>query len=518
MAEESKGSSRAHVLIVEDSSVFREMQSLLLRQAGFAVSGHEHPDNALIAARERKFDLVVIDYELPGMNGQQFMHKLREIQPAIKVIFVSGSLTLELAIQLSREGVAGIFNKPANPKILLEKINETLSRTPASASRDPAQPAKGSSSPLLSARRANSNSPFVNATTVASSEPVAGELAYTPAHFLGASERFRELTHRLWKVRDFRAVLLLQGEPGSPFELIARDLAAISIFRDGPVMACDAHEFATERLLEVLAPTLLSPDAGTLIVTGVESFSPAQQKVLQSLLSSRDMFLPFARRFRTVLAAGANLQDLADAGQFNDTLYYKISSISLTLPPLRELAGDIMANVRQILDRHASATKATKPFALSAAAAAWLENQDWPGNYDQLSHTLRTAAARHVTEIDVPALEVALAGPEPARTASTAAGVALNAPARQTRSPFAAKAPAAAPAPAPVVVAPAPAPIPSAAPAAAPVHTDVAAAAPAAKPRPTAPLTARGLFRPAANGYDFIQRLTQSLATADSSG
>eukprot|EP01035_Chromulina_nebulosa_P007166 gene7165-9664_t len=119
MSEEIKvASPRAHVLVVEDSSVFREMQGLLLRQAGYAVSGHEHPHTALAAAKERKFDLVIIDYELPEMNGQQFMHELRKIIPDIAIIFVSGSLTLELAIQLSKQGVAGIFNKPANPKTL----------------------------------------------------------------------------------------------------------------------------------------------------------------------------------------------------------------------------------------------------------------------------------------------------------------------------------------------------------------------------------------------------------------
>jgi two-component system NtrC family response regulator/two-component system nitrogen regulation response regulator GlnG len=496
MAESAPTPSRAHILIVEDSSVFREMQGLLLRQAGFSVAGYEHPDTALAAAKERKFDLVVIDYELPGMNGQKFMHKLREILPTIKVIFVSGSLTLELAVQLSREGVAGIFNKPANPKILIEKINETLHRGPAVA-RDAAAPGKGSLSPLPAARRANSNSPFVNATTVASSEPSADELAFPPRHFVGTTDRFRELTHRLWKVRDFRAVLLLQGEAGSPFEFIARDLAAISIFRDGPVMVCAAPEFTTEHLLEVLAPTLLAADAGTLVVTGVETFTSAQQSVLKSLLASRDMFLPFARRFRVVLAVAGDFAELADSGRFDETLYYKISSLSVTVPALREMRADILPNLRLMLDRHAAATKAAAPFALTPAAAAWIEAQPWPGNYSQLWRTL-FAACKHGAQIDSPVLEAHLA---PAEEPVVAA------PVRQTRSPFAPK--PAAPAPAPVAAAALSTPAavaPKPAGAAAPKRE--AAAAPA-------PLTARGLFKPAASGYSFTQRLTQSLASAD---
>ncbi len=113
-------------------------------------------------------------------------------------------------------------------------------------------------------------------------------------------------------MRDFRAVLLLQGEAGSAFEPIARDLAEISMFRDGPVMLCDAAKFETRNLIEALAPSLLSTDAGTLIITGVETFSPAQQKILENLVTSRDVFQPFARRFRLILAAAGNLSELAD--------------------------------------------------------------------------------------------------------------------------------------------------------------------------------------------------------------
>ncbi|MFA6046993.1 MAG: response regulator, partial [Phycisphaerales bacterium] len=128
MSDAGKESGRARILVVEDSSVFREMQSLLLGGAGYDVSAHESPQTALEIAGKQHFDLAIIDYELPQMNGQQLMHALRQTQSDIAVIFVSGSLTLELAIQLSSQGVAGIFNKPANPKTLLEKVNETLAR------------------------------------------------------------------------------------------------------------------------------------------------------------------------------------------------------------------------------------------------------------------------------------------------------------------------------------------------------------------------------------------------------
>jgi DNA-binding NtrC family response regulator len=515
MSTGGKETPPAKILVVEDSSVFREMQGLLLRQAGFVAALFENPQAALAEAAKNRFDLVVIDYELPEMNGEQFMHALRAIQPAIHVVFVSGALTLELAVKLGQQNVAGIFHKPANPKQLLEKINETLSR----AARDTAVRA-GSNSPVPGARAA-SLAPAV--------EPPASELAYEPRYVFGSGDRFREFTHRLWKVRDFRAMLLLQGEPGSPFELFARELAAISIFRDGPVMLADAARFEPRKLIEILAPSLLSHDAGTLIVTGVEEFNAGQQKTLENLTTGRDVFLPFARRFRLVLAATGRLAERVEQGTFGETLYYKISALALTVPTLREMRSDLPANAVHLLAQRRATVDAATPVALSAEAAAWIEGQDWPGNHAEFARVLELATT-HTTDdtLDVPALEAART--DYAREKSAAARAA----ARPAPAPLPAKpavvaplAPVAAPAPAAPIAAAAPAapaPAPAAAalaPAAAPTRAATPAEISPLRAAPSVPsrvLTTRSLFRPASSGYNFGKRLAESIALADACG
>lgn len=522
--------ARARILVVEDSALFREMQGLLLGQAGYAVSSHGTPQTALEAAAKEAFELVIIDYELPEMNGQAFMHELRKVQPDIAVIFVSGSLTLDLAIQLSSEGVAGIFNKPANPKNLLEKINETLARTSA---RDTAARAGGSGSPLPPARRGNSNSPF-GTGAVAASELSADRLAYAPRFVLGSSDRFREFTHRLWKVRDFRAVLLLQGEAGSPFELLAREMAEISIFRDGPIMSCDAAQFEPRRLIEVLAPSLLSHDAGTLVITGVEAFNEEQQKTLENLMSGRSVFLPFARRFRLVVAATGALTQRVDEGTFGETLFYKVSSLSLTVPTLREMRGDIATNARRILALHQEAGHPGSPVEIAEDAADWIEQQDWPGNYDELAGTLLNAlrfATGEVLTLD------AIADSWPHRDDPSAPGMPAPQPMAlaETDAPAAGEARPPFPIASTLVDEPKPAagndaeehstPPLTASPVAAAKSSSVAsvARAPAGKlfGRPAAPAPApvvQSQFRPASFSYDFARRLEESLATADACG
>lgn len=197
-----------------------------------------------------------------------------------------------------------------------------------------------------------------------------------------------------------------------------------------------------------------------------------------------------------MLATAGNLSDLVEAGSFEDTLFYKISSLSLTVPALREVRGDILANAQHILDEHRSATNASAPFTLTPDAAAWLEAQDWPGNYGHLSRLLRAAAVdSRGPELDVPVLEAEIRASERELVHHE-------------------------PAPLPIAEAATPAP-PEEISVPVPVLTAVATAAPA--PRLVAPvssispLAARSAFRPASSSYDFIQRLARSLAAAEAS-
>jgi DNA-binding NtrC family response regulator len=415
-------------------------------------------------------------------------------------------LTLELAIQLSSEGVAGIFNKPANPKTLLEKVNETLARN---AARDTAARV-GSSNPI-GGKGAPPNSPFYSSTAT---EPAADQLAFAPRSLPGSSAKFRDFTHRIWKVRDFRSVLLLQGEPGSPFESLARDLAEISIFRDGPIMVCDAAHFDARRLIEVLAPSLLSHDAGTLIVSGVEAFTAEQQVMLNNLISGRDIFLPFARRFRLVLAATPRLTERLDAGDFDETLYYKISSLSLNVPSLREMRSDIVAVARQVLATEAAGQSPALDF--TAEAAEWLEAQDWPENLDQLRRTVLAAIPLAVDNLI--GIEALSADVPPAANVRPAATVAAPAPEvavasstpDTTRPPFPISSDLAAEA---IAARPAGGSPARSATAAAKAPANQLFAKPAAAATRVA--AAKSVFRPASPTYQFTQRLEAALAAAE---
>jgi DNA-binding NtrC family response regulator len=304
--------------MVGGSSIAREMQSLLLQQAGCTVALFDQPHAALATAARQPFDLAVFDCALPEMTGEQFIRELQALRPGLGIILVADALTLELVVDLTRQGVAAIFQKSAPPAALLDKVNDLLQR----ATREALRP--GSRPPLeVAVRPVAASGPHTSSSENAS---CGGR------HLVGASAAFHAFSQRLWLLRDFRTVLLLRGHTGDPFEEVARELVETSAYRGGPTIACPAIAFQPDSLIEKLAPTLLSADSGTLVVLGVEEFDEEQQRTLEHLLEGRGVFLPFARRFRVVLAATDRLAARVADGSFDEALFERIGALALDLP------------------------------------------------------------------------------------------------------------------------------------------------------------------------------------------
>lgn len=121
---------RGRVLVVEDASVFREMQSLLMRKAGYEIVACESLDSALLEATRQTFDIIFLNSDSPGIDSADFLGKLRQLRPTPAILFMAAMLTVELTRELSRLGVAAVLQRPVNPQILIQKLDE-LSGAPA---------------------------------------------------------------------------------------------------------------------------------------------------------------------------------------------------------------------------------------------------------------------------------------------------------------------------------------------------------------------------------------------------
>lgn len=120
---------RGRVLIVEDASVYREMQSLLLRQASYDVVNCEDPIKALMTLSERICDAVVLNSDRPGVSAAEFITALRKERPSVAIIWITASLDADLARDMTRSGVSATLQRPVGPEQLIRKLDEVLGRS-----------------------------------------------------------------------------------------------------------------------------------------------------------------------------------------------------------------------------------------------------------------------------------------------------------------------------------------------------------------------------------------------------
>jgi DNA-binding NarL/FixJ family response regulator len=142
--------------MVAGASVAREMQQLLLQQAGCSVTLFDHPHAALALAGQQHFDFAVFDCELPDMTSEQFVLSLQAVRPEITIILMADALPHEVIARLTRHGVAGVFSKTSHPAALVGGICDLLLRIALPAGRDSSLPPFSSGMTAGASRRPSS--------------------------------------------------------------------------------------------------------------------------------------------------------------------------------------------------------------------------------------------------------------------------------------------------------------------------------------------------------------------------
>lgn len=387
------------ILLVDDDPACREVVTLLLQNAGHPVVAHASGEAALAALKARAFGLLLLDYQLPGMNGYELLLAARNHQADTPALFITGALNLEQAVKITQQGVAGIFTKPVDPAVLLRKVAEAL--RPAAP-----RPTGATRGPLASPTPPRPAVPFVAAPARAASD--GASRPFTLHHFAGASPAARKFVEQLGRIRDFRSVLFLLGPEGAVFDDIARDVVENSLFATGPLLVCLPGRFGSAALVELLAPLLVVDEPGTVLITGLDQFTVEQHGLLDELLGARGVFMPFAQRFRLIVGATPRLAVAVDEGRFDENLYYRLSSVQVTVPTLAELRDDLVPCARRWLEQ-IHRLDPRRPAGFTADAAAWIEAQPWPGDFSQLREIVRHAAHRATApELTAAALDQAL--------------------------------------------------------------------------------------------------------------
>jgi DNA-binding NtrC family response regulator len=364
------------ILVVDDEEMMLTMLTRELPRLGFHVTTAPSGEKGVALAAGEDFAVAVVDMLMPGMDGLETLRRLRQESPATEVLVLTGHGTIEGAVEAMRAGAFDYLTKPVRLAELAEVLSRAVERRTLRR--------ENAALKLLVAGRGET-----------------GELiAVAPA--------MRTLLARIERTAATDSPVVLQGESGTGKELLVRALHELSPRRSHPLVEINcsaiqetlleselfghqrgAFTGAVERRLGLME----AADGGTLFLDEVAEMSPAvQPKVLRALQSGEIRRVGENRTIRVdVRIVAATNKDLAAekrAGRFREDLYYRLSAVTLEVPPLRERREDVEPLVRHFIATLPIPDKRVRDVSPEALEA--LRAYAWPGNVRELRNTIES--------------------------------------------------------------------------------------------------------------------------------
>jgi DNA-binding NtrC family response regulator len=382
----------ARVLLVDDDPDFCEALGDRLRAQGFQVTVADCGAEALRLCREEPPAIVLLDLVLPGMDGMLVLETIRREEPDVLVIVITGYGTIARAVEAMKKGAYDFVSKPVDARHLEIVLGKALERQ---ALRD--------ANALLSS-----------------------ELGDRYGAIVGDSPQMREVLDVARRVAPSGATVLLLGESGTGKEVIARAIHRWSRRGDQPFVVVNCVALSEELLESELfghergaftgahqqkRGKLEVAHGGTVFLDEIGDIRPSlQAKLLRVLQDQTFERVGGTREIKTdvrfVAATNRDLRAAVRDGLFRLDLYYRLDVVSLTLPPLRERAGDVPALTQHFLERFRRELKRDLK-GLTPEALACLRRYAWPGNVRELENVIERAAVLadgpDVTLRDLPA-------------------------------------------------------------------------------------------------------------------
>ncbi|GFE56448.1 sigma-54 dependent transcriptional regulator [Geobacter sp. AOG1] len=369
---------KTKILVVDDEHLIRWSLEQNLKKQGYEVTSAGNGEDALRMVREDQPDLVLLDIQLPGINGLEVLERIKEIDEEIIVIMVTAHGGLETAVNAMRLGAYDYINKPFNldeMAIVIKKALET-----SDLRREVAR--------------------------LRSEQKKIG-----PPQIIGNSKHMKNVLEMMDKVAKSDATtVLIQGESGTGKELVAKWIHYESSRAEKPFVAinCAAvpatlleselfgHEKgaftdakATKKGLFELA------DGGTVFLDEIGDMEMGMQAKLLRFLEDRTFRRIGGSKVmsvdvRIVSATNKDLLKAIDDKSFRNDLYYRLQVIPIYLPPLRERKDDILLLAKYFIEHYCKEfNKHVR--GISNMAEKLLVEYHWPGNIRELKNVIERA-------------------------------------------------------------------------------------------------------------------------------
>ncbi|WP_026463556.1 sigma-54-dependent transcriptional regulator [Adhaeribacter aquaticus] len=374
----------ARVLVVDDESDVLFAVKMLLKTELKEVVTEKNPENLMSLLNKQTFDVIFLDMNYKsalntGNEGFYWLSRILEKDKNATVIMITAYGDISTAVRSLKEGATDFIVKPWHNEKLLEALETALqNKTAKSAPGGRGNAAKK-----------------------------AGSFDFD---MLGDSEAMQEVFHKIEKIAPTEANILILGENGTGKELVAKALHQKSFRSAKPFITADLAAmsegiFESELFghkkgsftdaKEDRIGRFEAASGGTLFLDEIGNISLPQQAKLLTALQNREVIplgsnMPVPINIRLVSATNVPIYELASKNQFRKDLIYRINTVEITLPPLRQRGDDVIILAKHFARIYAERNhKITPDF--EAATFKKLKQHSWPGNIRELQHAVERA-------------------------------------------------------------------------------------------------------------------------------
>jgi two-component system response regulator AtoC len=367
-----------HILVVDDERVMRDSLSEWLREDGYEVVAVEDGAQALNKVHSEKWDVLLVDLKMPGMDGIEVLTEVKKFDQDIPVIIMTAYATVDSAVRAMKEGAYDYIVKPFNP----EEIG-------------------------LAIRKIIAYQDLLKENIYLRQEL---EKKYAFMDIIGKSHKMQEVLALVKTVAKSNSTILIEGESGTGKELVARAIHNSSLRSEGPFVAVscaalpesllESELFGHEKGAFTGAVSRKKgrfelANNGTLFLDEIGDISPKTQVGLLRVLEEKAFMRVGGTEVintdvRIISATNKDLKKLVAQAKFREDLYYRINVVSIQLPPLRDRKQDIPLLVQHFLKKYCIENKKELD-GLSEEASRLLMKYDWPGNVRELENVIERA-------------------------------------------------------------------------------------------------------------------------------
>jgi two-component system response regulator HydG len=358
------------VLIVDDLISIHEMLDAVIQPTGFSTAFATDGEKALTRYKAEKFDIVLADIDMKPMDGITLLKQLKQYDPNSVTIIMTAYASTESAVQALKFGAFDYLQKPFRVDELIATLRRGIEFREIQAQRTAAPPGTGV------------------------------KMADIEIRLVGKSIQIKKLIQQVKKLAAVRTPVLLVGENGTGKTSVAEILHGASGADISRFVRIDCSLSSEKSFRDGLlgqngegGQWVRDAKGGTLFLQHLQCLALPVQKELVSVLRNT------AHGFRLICTTTEDLEKMVDEGRFNDELFYRVASLPLHTPPLRDRKDDIPLLVKHFSVRATNTLVDTNVIEFTDDAMAVLTAYHWPGNLTEMFQLVSKIASTTETRV-----------------------------------------------------------------------------------------------------------------------